>query len=170
MISGVMMMKYWKSWIAPVCIAGTVLAGGCADKAASSEFGHAHQLANGDLQEKTKSYHVLPSFLKDKPKPMVDVYQAAAQNADLLQWIPCYCGCGGSAGHLSSMNCFVKEIGQDGAVTWDDHGTRCNVCLSIAATSIKMKQEGKSVKEIRAYIDQSHSKGFAQPTKTKLPD
>lgn len=67
------------------------------------------------------------------------------------------------------MNCFVKKINEDGSVVWDDHGTRCGVCLEIAAESMKMKQEGKSIKEIRNYIDEKYKEGYAKPTKTPMP-
>lgn len=39
----------------------------------------------------------------------------------------------------------------------------------IAAKSIKMKQEGKSIKEIRRYIDKKYKEGYAKPTKTPMP-
>jgi Protein of unknown function with PCYCGC motif len=35
--------------------------------------------------------------------------------------------------------------------------------------SIKMKQEGKSIKEIRHYIDEKYKEGYAKPTKTPMP-
>ncbi|NSL51812.1 PCYCGC domain-containing protein [Calidifontibacillus erzurumensis] len=124
---------------------------------------------NGDLQEKTASADVLPTFLKDQREEIRLVYQAAGKSAELLQWIPCYCGCAESAGHQSSMNCFVKNINEDGSVVWDDHGTRCGICLQIAAESIAMKQEGKSVKDIRYYIDEKYKEGYAKPTNTPMP-
>ena len=132
--------------------------------------GHAQtQLPNGDLQEETASVNVLPDFLSDKPEEMQMVYAAAGKASELLEWIPCYCGCGESAGHLSSKNCFVNEIREDGTVVWDDHGTRCLVCMEIAVESIKMQQEGKSVKEIREAIDSKYNEGYAAPTNTPMP-
>ena len=128
-----------------------------------------HTLPNGDLQEETASIEVLPSFLADKPKEMQMVYEAAGKAADLLDYIPCYCGCGESAGHLSSKNCFVNGIREDGTVVWDDHGTRCLVCMEIAVQSIKMQQEGKSLPEIRETIDNTYQEGYAAPTNTPMP-
>jgi hypothetical protein len=126
----------------------------------------AHKTHNGDLQEQTASADVLPSFLTKQPDQIRLVYQAAGHASSVLQFIPCYCGCGESAGHTSNMNCFYKEIKKDGSIVWDDHGTRCNVCLQIAAKSIQMQQEGKPLKEIRAYIDNTYKEGYAKPTKT----
>jgi hypothetical protein len=135
----------------------------------NKEQSHQEHSSNGDLQEKTASADVLPTFLKGQSEEVRLVYQAAGKSIELLQWIPCYCGCAESAGHKSNMNCFVKKINKDGSVVWDDHGTRCGVCLQIAAESIKMKQEGKSIKEIRYYIDEKYKEGYAKPTKTPMP-
>lgn len=135
----------------------------------NEEQSHQAHSSNGDLQEKTASADVLPTFLKGQNEEIRLVYQAAGKSTELLQWIPCYCGCAESAGHKSSMNCFVEKINEDGSVVWDDHGTRCGVCLQIAAESIKMKQEGKSIKEIRHYIDEKYKEGYAKPTNTPMP-
>ena len=94
-------------------------------------------------------------------------WQASA--TDIIKWMPCYCGCGESAGHGSNLNCFIDEIREDGSVVWDDHGTRCQVCLEIAVQSVKMTQEGKSLKEIREFIDENYKEGYAEPTDTPMP-
>ncbi|WP_252504606.1 PCYCGC domain-containing protein [Sporosarcina sp. Marseille-Q4943] len=147
----------------------------CGDKAQQHtekehlEVGHERHLPNGDLQEVTESAAVLPKFLDDKPEDMRLVYQMAASAEDILAYMPCYCGCGESAGHGSNLNCFVDEIREDGSVVWDDHGTRCLVCLEIAVQSVQMKQEGKSMKEIREFIDDTYKEGYAEPTDTPMP-
>jgi hypothetical protein len=144
---------------------------GQGEKVTKVESEHEHQihLANGDIQETTTSADILPNFMDGKPEAMRVVYEAAAKSADLLEWIPCYCGCGESAGHLNSLNCFVNKINEDGSVVWDDHGTRCDTCLEIAATSINMKTAGESNLEIRQFIDENYKEGYAEPTKTKMP-
>lgn len=135
----------------------------------SDEHGHNHeQLANGDIREETTGPEQLPSFLDDKDENIKLVYASAAQNPDLLQYIPCYCGCGESAGHMNNLNCFVHEIKED-KVTWDDHGTRCLACLEIAAESIVMYEKGESIKDIRNYIDEKYKEGYAKPTPTPMP-
>lgn len=132
--------------------------------------GYTEQLANGDLQEITASVDTLPAFLDDKPEDMRLVYQIAGNATDILHSMPCYCGCGESAGHQSNMNCFVDEIREDGSVVWDDHGTRCLVCLEIAVKSAQMSKDGKSLKEIRDAIDAEYgSGGYAEPTNTPMP-
>ncbi|EGQ26422.1 hypothetical protein HMPREF9372_1573 [Sporosarcina newyorkensis 2681] len=137
---------------------------------ARAEAGHVEQLANGDLQEITASADILPSFLDDKPEDMRMVYQVAGKATDVLEYMPCYCGCGDSAGHKSNMNCFLDEVREDGSVVWDDHGTRCLVCLEIAVKSVQMQQDGKSMQEIRDVIDAEYGNGdYAKPTNTPMP-
>jgi hypothetical protein len=130
---------------------------------------HVHQAPNGDTREETASLAALPAFLDNRAPQVRLAYQAAAAVRETLQWIPCYCGCGQSAGHKSNLDCFIHEVKDDGTVLWDDHGTRCEVCLSIALQSAKMKSEGKSDSEIRKFIDATYQKGFAAPTDTALP-
>lgn len=137
----------------------------CGTNKEESHQSHSH----GDLQEKTASANVMPTFLDGQMERIRLVYQIAGQATDLLQWIPCYCGCGESAGHRSNLNCFIKEINEDGSIVWDDHGTRCGVCLEIAAAAAKMKSEGKSDKEIRNFIDETYKEGYADPTDTPMP-
>ncbi|PID14650.1 hypothetical protein CSV63_11180 [Sporosarcina sp. P34] len=140
------------------------------DSQAEAGHDHANHLPNGDLQEVTASADILPSFLDDKPEDMRKVYQVAANATEILEYMPCYCGCGDSAGHKSNMNCFLDEVREDGSVVWDDHGTRCLVCLEIAVKSVQMKQDGKSMKEIRDAIDAEYGNGdYAKPTNTPMP-
>lgn len=130
---------------------------------------HVGHLENGDLQETTASSDILPAFLDTQSEDMKHVYQAAAKANDVLKWMPCYCGCGDSAGHKSNFNCFVHEIKENGEVVWDDHGTRCAACLETAIASIQMVQEGKSLLEIRNTIDETYKEGYAKPTETPMP-
>ena len=130
---------------------------------------HVGHLENGDLQETTASSDILPAFLDTQSEDMKLVYQASAKANDVLKWMPCYCGCGDSAGHKSNFNCFVHEIKENGEVVWDDHGTRCAACLETAIVSIQMIQEGKSLVEIRNTIDETYKEGYAKPTETPMP-
>lgn len=168
---------------AAVCVVCSTLLAGCSSgtnagptavtptNASSETHQHDHQshAANGDLRETTASLSVLPSFLDELPNQTYLAYKAAAMVRDTLAYIPCYCGCGGSAGHQSNLNCFIAEVRDDGTVVWDDHGTRCNVCTEIALSTAIMLQEGKTAKEIRAAIDEQYREGYAEPTPTPMP-
>lgn len=135
----------------------------------SKEDQHLNHAENGDLRELTASSQELPQFLKDKPEQMQLIYSAAEQHKELLEFIPCYCGCSESADHKDNYDCFVYENKQSGEIVWDDHGTRCGVCLDIAAESIIQYKDGKSMKEIRQYIDEKYKEGYAKPTPTPFP-
>ncbi|HZG84577.1 PCYCGC motif-containing (lipo)protein [Paenibacillus sp.] len=131
----------------------------------AGEHADAHHTANGDLRETTASLTALPSFLDEQPEAVRNAYLIAAMSADTLDFIPCYCGCGESAGHLSNKNCFISEIRDDGSVEWDDHGTRCGVCLQIAVEAAAMKKDGASLQDIREAIDAKYKDvGPATPT------
>ncbi|HWI49787.1 MAG TPA: PCYCGC motif-containing (lipo)protein [Rummeliibacillus sp.] len=177
-----------KKWLS-VLLAGTMLLAACGNNtdekskenhtdlnhAQTTETAHTdhtkHQstLVNGDIQEETASRDELPSFLDDKSDDLKLVYQAAGKATDVLKWMPCYCGCAESANHKSNLNCFIKEVKDDGTVVWDDHGTRCIVCVEIAIKSIKQAQEGAPLKEIRQQIDNDYKEGYSKPTPTPMP-
>jgi hypothetical protein len=147
-----------------------ILLTGCAseDKHEHSDGISVH--ASGDIREAAENKSELPTFLKSFGPEINAVYAAVPDHADMLKHIPCYCGCGESVGHSSSLDCFVHDIQADGPLTWDSHGTTCNVCLHIAAESIKLRvSDGKTTKEIRDYIDKKYQKGFAEPTPTPYP-
>lgn len=159
-----------QSWLAVSFITAALLAGcGSADQAADDHANHAQHAPNGDLQEMTASVDQLPKFLDNQDPVIIESYKIAAANRELLKSIPCYCGCGESAGHLHNGNCFIKEEKPDGSIVWDDHGTRCGVCMEIAVISSKLKQAGKSTKEIREYIDHTYKEGYGKPTPTPMP-
>lgn len=126
-------------------------------------------IQSGDIREETNSTSEIPTFLKDKSEELVTIYMAAANHQELLEQIPCYCGCGDSVGHRDSYDCFIHQNNADGSIVWDDHGTKCGVCLEIAATSMVEYQAGKSIKEIRTLIDETYKQGFANPTPTPKP-
>lgn len=161
-------MIHLKKFILTTILASTTLFVGC------SQQNHTHEnqmkMPHGDIREVTASVHELPSFLDEKQEQIITIYQHAAQHEQLLRSIPCYCGCNESANHRDNFECFVNEIKESGEVVWDDHGTKCNVCLEIAANSIVQYKEGKSIKEIRTEIDKRYETGYAKPTPTPMPE
>lgn len=151
---------------AGLTLALMILLTGCSSKTAEHEQ---HQLANGDLQETTSSLTTLPTFLDQASDTIRSAYITASTVKDTLPYMPCYCGCADSADHKSNLNCFIHEVKEDGSVVWDDHGTRCGVCIEIATTTAKLKEKGISDQDIRAYIDQTYAEGYAAPTPTPMP-
>ncbi len=49
------------------------------------------------------------------------MYAYAARRGDVLQYMPCYCGCE-RQGHRSNRDCFVKEQTSAGVKRWDEMG------------------------------------------------
>ncbi len=128
---------------------------------------HADHASNGadDQLEKTAGSDTLPAFLNEQDESIQTIYRSVAKHPDLLKKMPCYCGCGESAGHTSNYDCFIEEQTAS-STTWTTHGITCSTCLDIAAQSIVAYQKGSSVKEIRTAIDQAYAKTGVTPTPT----
>ena len=62
----------------------------------------------------------LPGFAKDAPPQVQEAYQFAVANPEILQQMPCYCGCG-AMGHQNNYQCYVKEVRADGALEFENH-------------------------------------------------
>lgn len=73
---------------------------------------------------------------------IASVYEAAAQNPELLDGLYCYCNCAEHARHYSLLECFSS-----------DHAAMCDVCLSEAETAFQMSRSGADLEVIRTGID-----------------
>jgi hypothetical protein len=62
----------------------------------------------------------LPAFARGAPTVVQEAYRFAVANPEVLDRIPCYCGCGAME-HTSNLACYVKEFREDGSVVYDDH-------------------------------------------------
>ncbi|MYL33887.1 hypothetical protein GLW05_09775 [Pontibacillus yanchengensis] len=140
----------------------SAVAAGCS----SDHINEAEHTSMGDIREETSDASTLPGFLDDKPEDMQVLYTAVAQHKELLEQMPCYCGCGDSVGHKNNYDCFIHDEGGNREVVWDSHATKCGVCLEIAAKSILDKRDGKSAKDIRQNIDKIYQNGYGEPTPT----
>jgi hypothetical protein len=127
--------------------------------------GHASH-TGADQLERTASPTIAPSFLKETDSSIQTIYLSVAKHQDLLEKMPCYCGCGESAGHTSNYDCFIADQTQSGETTWTTHGITCGTCLDIAAQSIVAYQQGTPIKQIRDDIDAIYSKMDVAPTPT----
>ena len=94
-----------------------------------------------------------------------DVYAFAGRNPDLLQYVPCYCGCR-SQGHRSNLECYVRQHAPYGQVTeWNSHGHTCPVGPDITVDVMLWHQDGTPLSTIRDHIDHEFSsRGPATPT------
>jgi len=62
----------------------------------------------------------LPSSFAQLPPQVQEAYRFALANSDVLEKIPCYCGCN-QVGHMNNRMCYIQSIDADGQVILDDH-------------------------------------------------
>ncbi len=62
----------------------------------------------------------LPPEIARAPAQVREAYQFAIANQDYLANFPCYCGCG-AVGHMSNLDCYIREVRPDGTIVFDDH-------------------------------------------------
>jgi hypothetical protein len=98
----------------------------------------------------------MPEDVRRAPVTVQQAYQFAVANPDVLQQIPCYCGCG-AMGHTSNYACYVSGVNGDGKISFDTHALGCSICVDITQDAMRLLKEGKSVAEIKSYVDQTYS-------------
>jgi len=99
----------------------------------------------------------MPLEVQMAPVSVQTAYQFAAANPDVMEELPCYCGCG-SIGHTSNYSCYVSSVDEKGVITFDNHALGCSICVDITQDAMRLLREGKSVPEIRAYVDMTYAK------------
>lgn len=123
-----------------------------------------------DTLETTANVETLPSFLSSTTNGQVSqIYKMVGKDIELLQWIPCYCGCDENSGHKSNKDCFIREMKENGQVTWNSHAMNHAECVDIAFQAVLMKQNGASPLEIREYVDKQYKKDGINGTPTPMP-
>jgi hypothetical protein len=73
------------------------------------------------------------------------VYAQAREIAPTLDGLYCHCDCSKHSGHRSLLSCFES-----------DHGAACDICLSEASIAYTMLQNGRTLDDIRAAIDEMY--------------
>ncbi len=99
----------------------------------------------------------MPAEVQAAPSIVQASYQFAAANPDVMKGIPCYCGCG-SIGHTSNYSCYVQGVDANGKLSWDDHALGCSLCVNITQDAMRLLKDGKTVPEIKAYVDGTYGK------------
>lgn len=99
----------------------------------------------------------MPPEVQAAPSVVQLSYQFAAANPDVLRGIPCYCGCG-NIGHTSNYSCYVQNIDANGKLTFDNHALGCSLCVTITQDAMRLLKEGKTVPQIKAYVDTTYGK------------
>jgi hypothetical protein len=106
---------------------------------------------------KMASVNVLPTEVKTAPVSVREAYQFAVANPEILGEIPCYCGCA-PVGHTSNYACYISSVDEDGTITFDSHSLGCSICVDITQDTMRLLKDGRSVSEIRSYVDNTYSR------------
>lgn len=99
----------------------------------------------------------MPAEVLNAPAVVQQAYQFAAANPEIMQQIPCYCGCG-DMGHKSNYACYIASVEADGTIRYDTHALGCSICVDITQDAMRLLKEGKTVGEIRTYVDETYSR------------
>ncbi len=95
-----------------------------------------------------------------------EAYAYALSHPQIVQWMPCYCGCGGM-GHRSNLDCYVKPTA-DSKVAFEEHASYCDVCVQITLKTKQLMAQGASVHGARQAIDVLFG-GTVPGTPTEVP-
>jgi hypothetical protein len=96
------------------------------------------------------------------------VYEFAARHPEVLQHMPCFCGCE-RGGHKGNHDCFVasRDKATNKVTAWDSHGIICEICIDVGYQALQMHTAGASVAEIRNAVDKRYA---GAPTRTPTPN
>ena len=75
-----------------------------------------------------------------------EAYQAAKDVPEVLEQLPCYCGCRHIFNHENNLFCFK-----------DEHASACTICEDIALEGRKMHDEGLPIDRIKEVIKDKYS-------------
>jgi hypothetical protein len=95
-----------------------------------------------------------------------EAYLYAMEHPLVLQWMPCYCGCGG-IGHGSNLDCYF-EPSSGGTIVFEEHASYCAICVDITLRTKQLANSGATLASIRAAIDAEFG-GAGPGTDTERP-
>ena len=102
------------------------------------------------------------------PEVIQEVYLFAARHPEVLEYVPCFCGCE-TRGHKRNADCFVRERNADGTVRqWEEHGMACIACVDVGRTAMQMYASGARVTDIRDEVERLYA-GSPLHTPTPAP-
>jgi hypothetical protein len=108
-----------------------------------------------------------PAYVTALPAAGQAAYAFALERPDVLQWLPCYCGCV-AMDHRSNSDCFFQRRDVPGTFTYEEHASYCDVCIRTANLASTMLTDGSSIAQIRAAVDVEFG-NLAPGTDTPLP-
>jgi hypothetical protein len=116
---------------------------------------------NGNLQKVR-----WPAFVVAAGPEVKRLYEFQITHGELMRYMPCFCGCGQNAGHMSNRDCYVRRINADGTVVLDGMAPTWDICLGVTRAVMQMLDKGMMPRAIRAAIDNKYKDriDFATPT------
>lgn len=106
-----------------------------------------------------------PDYTHTSPRTE-EAYRYAMEHPLVLQWMPCYCGCG-AMGHGSNLDCYF-EPSATGSIVFEEHASYCGVCVDITLRTKQLATSGTSLAGIRGAIDAEFG-GVGPGTDTETP-
>ena len=167
-----------KTLVATMCAAAGLLS--TVLLAQHTQHGGSARVAAGQATVAPKSIKPAPAgalpplprvpFEPARPMPVVQqVYEFAARHPEVLQHVPCFCGCE-RMGHGGNHDCFVKGRAADGRITeWEAHGIGCQVCIDVGREAMMMYRSGADPVAIRAAIERNWTPKAQRKTPTPMP-
>lgn len=133
----------------------------------------AYTVPMGDMQmppqgEIEATWAARPDYVSSLPASGQAAYAFALARPDVLQWLPCYCGCTGM-GHRSNLDCFFQRREVKGTYQYEEHASYCDICVKTANMASEMLNDGQTMVQVRAAVDSTFGGGAAPGTDTALP-
>jgi hypothetical protein len=108
-----------KRYIIPILTTFTLVTGCSSSSGEQSNDEHHHKTPALTYTMGSDDWSVITTYT-DSPK-ILEAYQFAVEHPEVLNYMPCYCGCYEEDGHTSNTNCFVEEV-NGSKVTLDTMG------------------------------------------------
>jgi hypothetical protein len=109
-----------------------------------------------------------PDYVRHAHPMVEEAYRYALERPDVIQWMPCYCGCAGME-HRSNLDCFFRSRMAGGAAAFEEHASYCDICIETALLAKKRLAEGRTLAEIRAEVDATWGGTGVPGTDTAVP-
>ncbi|SFA80798.1 Protein of unknown function with PCYCGC motif-containing protein [Bacillus sp. UNCCL13] len=114
-----------KKYLFPI-LTVVALSTGCSSSTGEQEQSDGQHTEHNEKNAPVLTYNIgsddwsVVTNYTDSPK-VLEAYQFAVSNPEVLNYMPCYCGCYEEDGHTSNTNCFVDKI-EGTTVTLDTMG------------------------------------------------
>jgi len=119
-------------------------------------------------EEVSATWAARPDYVKALPAAGQEAYAFALARPDVLQWLPCYCGCTGIP-HRSNLDCYFQRREVRGTYSYEEHASFCDICVKTANLASDMLLEGKTMVQIRGAVDSTFGGGAVPGTDTPMP-